>query len=567
MKKKKIYLQSIVVAICCSLFAITSCEDMLTVDSGRYVTVDKNGLASANDSVTSILGLLRGMQKVGERYILLGEMRADLMDVTNYTPTDIRQLSDFNVDSTNTYANPRDFYAIINNCNYFISRTAASGSPLKTENAVAHAIRTWTYMQIATNWGKAYYFTKPLLTVNDTKENYPILRINQLTDSLIADLEPFADAIYPNYGVINSFNSSDLLLPIKVLLGDLYLWRGRSTSDYETAATYYSQFIDKKMPPADPVNPLSNLTSSPSIEWTFSNYNLTTHVFDKYLPNDNWSSYTGTFSSSSIIEFVSAIQMATSFSDGIVCQIPSNIDYFAASSGVKDLWSKQIYTLHYRPVLTKPDFTNYTDFGDLREKANLFTYSLTTSTGSTNSSQVTNYTGLTKLLNSRHILLYRMGLIYLRYAEAVNRAGHPQTAFAVLKYGLNPVSFADSTIIPIADRNIPYIGIFNNDKYTNIIGIHARGCGDAAYDATYKIPDSATDSISRLNWVEDAICDELALETSFEGNRFGDLVRMAMRRNNDFLAKRIASKHEGSEYGRIYGILSDQKNWFLTEPK
>jgi len=561
MKKKKIYLQSIVVAICCSLFAITSCEDMLTVDSGRYVTVGKNGLASANDSVTSILGLLHGMQKVGEKYILLGEMRADLMDVTNFTPTYIRQLSDFNVDSTNTYANPRDYYAIINNCNYFISRTAASGSPLKNENAVVHAIRTWTYMQIATNWGKAYYFSKPLLTVNDTKENYPVLDINQLTDSLIADLEPFADAIYPNYGVINQFNSSDLFLPIKVLLGDLYLWRGGSTADYETAATYYSQFIDKKM--------LLTSASSPSIEWTYSNYNLTTHAFDKGSPSDNWFSSTVASPSS---EMVSAIQMATTFSDGIICQIPNNIDYFAASSGVKDLWSKQTYTLRYRanPV---SKYVNYSAPGDLRESANLFPYSIKTSTASTNTSVVTKYMGLYKMYNASHILLYRMGLIYLRYAEAVNRAGHPQTAFAVLKYGLNPLTFKKNPqtkddsirILPVADQSLPYVNVFNNARYANIIGIHARGCGDADYDATYNIPVTTTDSIS---WVEDAICNELALETSFEGNRFGDLVRIASRRNDpDFLAKRIASKHEGSEYGRIYGILSDKKNWFLPEPK
>jgi hypothetical protein len=103
-------------------------------------------------------------------------------------------------------------------------------------------------------------------------------------------------------------------------------------------------------------------------------------------------------------------------------------------------------------------------------------------------------------------------------------------------------------------------------RYTNITGIHATGFGDADYDATFIIPVSTSDSIAS---VEDAICDELALETSFEGNRFGDLVRMAMRRNDpNFIAKRIALKYEGSEYGRIYGILiSDKKNWYLSELK
>ena len=565
---KKIYVQSLVIAICCSLFVITSCQDMMTVDSGRYATVDKNGLSSANDSVNSIFGLLQGMQKVGERYILLGEMRGDLLDVTSYTPADIRQLSDFKVDSTNAYANPRDYYAIINNCNYFISRTGASGSALKTENAVAHAIRTWTYMQIATNWGKVYYFTKPLLTVNDTKESYPVLDINQLTDSLITDLEPFADAIYPNYGTINSFKSSDLLIPVNVLLGDLYLWHGRSISDYEKAAMYYAEFIDSKIPPADPANPTSNLTYSPTMEWNIDNF--TKKNFETAYPNygKGWRPYIGTSNSSNsqIIEFVSAIQMATTISDGIVCNIPNRIQYFGASSVVNKLWSVQNYTLHYIPDATKPDFTNYTNIGDARAKGNSIVYSLTTTaTGTTNISKVIDFPALYKLLEADHILLYRMGLIYLRYAEAVNRAGHPNTAFAVLKYGLNPKSFKDSTIIPIADCNIPYISIFNNVRYTNIKGIHARGCGDAQYDGAYK-PDVTVDP---TNAVEDLICDELALETSFEGNRFGDLFRMALRRNdNDFLAKRIASKYEGSEYSRIYGILSsDKKNWFLPEPK
>ena len=32
---------------------------------------------------------------------------------------------------------------------------------------------------------------------------------------------------------------------------------------------------------------------------------------------------------------------------------------------------------------------------------------------------------------------YRAGTVYLRLAEAINRAGYPLTAFHVLKYGLS----------------------------------------------------------------------------------------------------------------------------------
>ena len=45
------------------------------------------------------------------------------------------------------------------------------------------------------------------------------------------------------------------------------------------------------------------------------------------------------------------------------------------------------------------------------------------------------------------MITYRRSMVYLRYAEALNRAGLPQSAFAILKYGLCPenvVNYVDS---------------------------------------------------------------------------------------------------------------------------
>ncbi|HLP04584.1 MAG TPA: hypothetical protein VK152_04065, partial [Paludibacter sp.] len=183
------------------------------------------------------------------------------------------------------------------------------------------------------------------------------------------------------------------------------------------------------------------------------------------------------------------------------------------------------------------------------------------------------FTTLKKLAKSNHILLYRLGLVYLRYAEAVNRAGYPGTAFAVLKYGLSPLSLDTLNYtdrIPLAEigAEAPFITIFNKDKYVLAGGIHARGCGATEFATNYKIGGSAGNLATKqdsITWVEEAICNELALETSFEGNRFGDLVRIASRRNDlDFLARRIAAKNGNDS--RIYGLLStDKKNWFLPE--
>jgi len=537
------------------------------------MTVDQNGLNSANDSISSVLGgLLTGMQKVGERYFLFGEMRGDLLNVTDYTPANIRSLSDFTVSDTSAYASPRDYYAIINNCNYFISRTSDSISPLKNENAVAHAVRAWAYMQIAFNWGKAYYYTQPLLSVEDTEKDFPAYSISQVIDALIADLQPFIYAKYPNYGAIYNLQSSNLFIPVEILLGDLYLWRGSSTGDYESAAFCYADYIDKNAT-------VSMLVGQPNIYWVYADFN----DFTNAIPNDAWTQVT--YANAGNSELISAIEMAPSPDQGISNQllgtsvyggnlysIPTCI-YFTPSDVIYNLWADQLYVLHY--VNGALATNNYTQ-GDLRKWGNCNSLMTTPYRVSLNGAIITG-DFLTKLYAAYNIMLYRYGLIMLRYAEAVNRAGKPNTAFAVLKYGLDPVTLADSTRIPraeLADAK-PYITIFNNSKYTNPnntqgTGIHTRGCGNGTIYNTYYVIGGTDGTIlanlsDSIQWVESTICDELALETSFEGNRFQDLMRIAMRRNDpSFLASRVAAKHT-TDYNRVYNLLLNENNWFLPE--
>jgi hypothetical protein len=69
-----------------------------------------------------------------------------------------------------------------------------------------------------------------------------------------------------------------------------------------------------------------------------------------------------------------------------------------------------------------------------------------------------------------------------------------------------------------------------------------------------------------INAVEDLICDELALELAFEGNRFGDLTRLARHKNKDalygsnfgsqWLARKLRYKNPSKD-------LTDERNWYL----
>jgi starch-binding outer membrane protein, SusD/RagB family len=210
--------------------------------------------------------------------------------------------------------------------------------------------------------------------------------------------------------------------------------------------------------------------------------------------------------------------------------------------------------------------------GDLR-LASVYS-NLTNSTNQSSTSDIvtpsssSKYSSDRQIINkfsSGHIILYRSGQVYLRFAEALNRAGFPASAFAVLKYGLYSTTI--SKYIPSDElKNASNLLSFSQYSFNanNTIGIHSRGAGDAAANKNYVIPalSSLSDSI---NYVEDLICNEDALETSFEGYRFFDLMRMAIHRNdNTYLADKIAGRKGASNYDQsLYNLLLKKENWYL----
>ena len=66
-------------------------------------------------------------------------------------------------------------------------------------------------------------------------------------------------------------------------------------------------------------------------------------------------------------------------------------------------------------------------------------------------------------------------------------------------------------------------------------------------------------------FVEDKICDEMALELVFEGSRFGDLQRIALHRDDpQFLARKVAARGGKNNFNNeLFERLKDKNNWYL----
>ena len=106
------------ICACCGLL---SCSDFFDQESEHLVFTEDSHLVGATDTIYSVTGVLNKLQAIADRTILLGELRGDLVDITTYANKDIREIAEFSISDSNAYNVPRDYYAVINNCNYFIA--------------------------------------------------------------------------------------------------------------------------------------------------------------------------------------------------------------------------------------------------------------------------------------------------------------------------------------------------------------------------------------------------------------------------------------------------------------
>ena len=100
---------------------MASCSDMLDTKSDMVEFTEDNNLSTPQDTLYSVMGIIRKMQVIADRTVLLGEVRADLMAPTDKATTAIKNVAKFDFSTKNEYNQVSDYYAVINNCNYFIA--------------------------------------------------------------------------------------------------------------------------------------------------------------------------------------------------------------------------------------------------------------------------------------------------------------------------------------------------------------------------------------------------------------------------------------------------------------
>jgi hypothetical protein len=531
-----------------------SCDTLMDVDSGQVVFPGDHRLNTPGEIGYPMIGIFTQLEKLADSYLLLGELRGDLMDITENTRPDLREIYDFDISPGNRFNRIEDYYAVINNCNYLIRNVDTSivlgaEKVMYREFAAAKAVRAWTYMQIALNYGTATYYEDPIMNVNDAEQPYPEYTLEELAPVLIADLEPWKDIQRPeSISLGEDMSSSNLYFPVAFLLGDLHLWMG----EYEEAAMeYYDLMAEQEF--------LIH-------EFFQSTWSVINGVF--VIPESiNWWFLFGLNSSN--VEQITMIAASTEFGQGSFLDSVMYNNFEVAPSEVSiSNWEDQVY-YHNSTAVNQGDLRalgSYFDSDIITSSGTIFSFG----TGLPEPGIIGKYISMSTS-TSRAVYIYRSGLLYLRYAEAVNRAGKPNLAFAVLKNGLSRETMETDTLVPPAEKYLnpadstlySYMD-FSDIMFESNIGVHARGCGNTHLSPEYRLP-SLPDLQDSIDYVEELIVTELALETAFEGNRFHDLMRISLRHGGtDYLADKVAAKY--AEEGReeeIRVLLQNQQNWYL----
>ena len=162
MKNKSII--SLLVFLMSFGLATTSCEDMLTPEMDR--TVEN---FTGRDTVNFYLGILSNVQEMIENNVILGEVRGDLCETTDYVSDTISAVANFipTEDGENGLLNRAAYYKVINQCNFYLARVDTMAQKnniyyMRKEYAQVQAIRAWTYMQLVQNYGTVPFITRPV---------------------------------------------------------------------------------------------------------------------------------------------------------------------------------------------------------------------------------------------------------------------------------------------------------------------------------------------------------------------------------------------------------------------
>lgn len=235
MKKNNIY-KCVFAGLLLTAGSLTfsSCEDYLTITPTDSIVEeefweDKNDLQNA---LTACYLRMIQSDMMG-KYILWGEVRSDNFELTTgVTRTNITNMMNANLLSTNNIFTWTCFYNLINYCNKILvhgpeivekDESFSNGDwlPMRAE---AITLRAFAHYYLVRTFGEVPYVT---IEYNNDNQDFLLPQSTQIEvlDNIISDLESVKNEAMVNYGNTVDNKGRVTRKTVYTLLADVYLWR------------------------------------------------------------------------------------------------------------------------------------------------------------------------------------------------------------------------------------------------------------------------------------------------------------------------------------------------------
>ncbi|MBS2098086.1 RagB/SusD family nutrient uptake outer membrane protein [Carboxylicivirga linearis] len=568
----------IIVLFLAFIALFSACNDILEVED-MDVLKDSEHYKTIADANSAVFGAYALFQELSPQLVVLNELRADLMDITFNADHFLEDVSKHTTALDNPWTDPRPFYKVINNCNDVMKNLTImyEGSKITREQYYQRysdmgALRTYVYLQLIIHYGSVPYITEPVETIDDLlnigNSDIPVLGIEDMLAELLQFMEELPYKLpYSDTGMTTGFDGFSFNLAFidkEYLLGELNLWNG----NYLASASYFKNIMERSTGNMDRYK-------IPTDFFTGNNYHSR---YARYFENDlesamnNWPTMFSTYGTSDFDnEWIWLMYFHKQYEPSPFYELFS-IDYgeyyLKPSAAAIKNWNSQ---------------TQLNGFiGDFRgniedEAGNTGSYMMVG-----NNPVITKYTSdheeNNPLQKPGKWFKWRASSLHLRYSEAANRDGKHTVAYALINNGIQANYAFEGNKDTIYGQfnyemtHLPFPYDFDARTTNNLQtppvhrGLWYRNVGlrnrVSLQNFTVAEP---TDS---LLTIEDKILEENALEMAFEGDRWGDLVRIALRRgDNTILAEKIARKFElagdAATANRLRTYLSDRSNWWL----
>lgn len=603
-----------------TVVTIIGCEKFYEPDIGTGIKTDEF-FADESEYRAAAMGLYSLQQQLVEQLVVLGELRADLMKITENADLDLREIYYYNVSPGNKYASARNFYRLIDACNRFMAKIEENHPEVLDKNAPVNnfdryygealCMRAWAYFNAARIYGEIPYIPPSITgieeieeyvnspkTVKDTfKINFSpdgyyndtiridtsyvidnaFIGLDNIIDTLTTQLKTKVKAVGVNHWIDNSDVTWDATIwtnySMQVLLGQMYLTRG----DYVQARNHFAPILYNYDTGFGQVRfGLDNTFRNNNWRNILTGINLNEHIYVVRFNKADKQQHRLQYLFSSLPPNTyqvkptrqAVLNWETIWDNFRLVPNPEVPDMMMLDTVPARAGTPGDY---YRGI--NVSYGYFRGIEQLRDSTvrNMLEFKRVESTFDVSRLMDGVDTVITKYSLEKDefawdadFILYRAAAIHLYAAEITVNQYRPEGSV------VRPnVLLAERFLNDGSYNNMPQqlgvrgrVGFANGYEYVT-----------ASVDRFFPQDPFTNQVIGVVNltsladkqiYLEEKILEEKARELAFEGERFYDLMRIAKRRNdNSFLANRVAAKFVESEAAMIRERLMNEENWYI----